>query len=384
MRVGVIPRSIYIAIIMLVVVVSLLCVWKTDAQLSGVIVSKTVTDPPDSAVLIPELTMKSPEQEKPPLRLVQTVSLPGLQRHWDHFGVDVKGNRLFLASDGDEPVVDVFDLKTNKLVHTITETKGSHNVLAFPDERKLFVVDGEASELKIFNYDTYELMGHITLSIDADPAVYDPATKYLYVVNGGRAAKTPYCLISVVDTVSGKKLADIKLDTNRLESMAIEKSSSRLFVNMTTANKIGVLDRQKRMLIDTWPVTAALENVPMQYDESTHRLFVATRKPSRLVVVNTDTGKEVTSLPTADSVDDLAFDADNRRIYVPGGNLKGAVGAVTVIQQQDADHYAVIANIPTKPGARTARLVPELKRYYVSVSTNTSHEAQIMVYDVVP
>jgi len=328
--------------------------------------------------------VKSSAQEKTPLRLVQTVSLPGLKRHWDHFGVDAKSNRLFLTSDEDEPVVDVFDLRTNKLIHTITETKGSHNVLAFPELKKIYVVDGEASELKIFNYDTYKLMGHTELSIDADPAVYDAATKYLYVVNGGRAAKTPYCLISVVDTVNGKKLADIKLDTNRLESMAIEKSSSRLFVNMTTANKIGVLDRQKRTLIDTWPVTAALENVPMQYDESTHRLFVATRKPSKLVVVNTDTGKEVASLPTADSVDDLAYDATLHRLYVPGGNLNGAVGAITVIQQKDADHYEVIANIPTKPGARTARLVPELNKYYLSVSTKGPQEAQVLVFDVVP
>lgn len=328
---------------------------------------------------------KSPAQEKAPLRLVQTVSLPGIHREWDHFGVDVKSNRLFVTSETD-PVVEVFDLRTNKQIHTITGLKGPHNVLAFPELNQIIVTDGEASELKIYNYKTYELVGHTELSIDADPIVYDPATKYLYVVNGGREAKTPYCLISVVDSVTGKKLEDIKLDTNRLESMALEKSGPRLFVNMTTANVIGVVDRKKRALVETWPVTAALENVPMQYDESTHRLFVATRKPSRLVVVNTDTGKEVTSLPTADSVDDLAYDAAHHRLYVPGGNLGGAVGAVTVIQQRDADHYEVIANIPTKPGARTARLVPELNKYYVSVPTKDpkAQEAQILVYDVVP
>src|ERR1700686_77527 len=334
-------------------------------------------------LLVLAVVAPSRAQEKAPLRLVQTISLSGLQRHWDHFGVDVKSNRLFLTSE-DEPVVDVFDLKTNKLIHTITGLKGSHNVLAFPELKKIVVVDGEASELKIYNYDTYELMGHTDLTIDADPAVYDPATKYLYVVNGGRAAKTPYCLISIVDTVSGKKLADMKLDTNRLESMALEKSGPRLFVNMTTANVIGVVDREKRALVTTWPITAGQQNVPMQYDEANHRLFVATRMPSRLVVVNTDTGKEVTSLPTADSVDDLAYDPALHRLYVPGGNLGGAVGAVTVIQQRDADHYEVIANVPTKPGARTARLVPELNKYYVSVSTKDPQEAQILVYDVIP
>jgi DNA-binding beta-propeller fold protein YncE len=326
---------------------------------------------------------KSQAQEKAPLRLVQTVSFAGVSRHWDHMGADVQGNRLFVTS-GEDAVIEVLDLHTNKKIQTITGLKGPHNVLPFPEVNKIFVTDGEASELKIYNYKTLELMGHTPLSIDADPIVYDPATKYFYIVNGGRAAHTPYCLISVVDSVTGKKLEDIKLDTNRLESMALEKSSQRLFVNMTTANVIGVVDRQKRALIATWPITAGLENVPMQYDESTHRLFVATRKPSRLVVVNTDTGKEVTSLPTADSVDDLAYDPALHRIYVPGGNLGGAVGAVTVIQQKDADHYEVLANIPTKPGARNARLVPELNKYYVSTATKAPQEAEILVFDVVP
>jgi DNA-binding beta-propeller fold protein YncE len=289
---------------------------------------------------------KSPAQEKAPLKLVQTVSFSGMSRHWDHFGVDLKSNRLFVTSEN-ESVLEVLDLRTNKVIRTITGLKGPHNVLPFPEMNKIIVTDGEASELKIYDYKTLELVGHTELTIDADPIVYDPATKYLYVVNGGRAAKTPYCLISVVDAVSGKKLEDIKLDTNRLESMALEKSSQRLFVNMTTANVIGVVDRQKRALVTTWPVTAGLENVPMQYDESTHRLFTVTRKPSRLVVVNT-------------------------------------VGAITVVQQKDADHYEVLANIPTKPGARNARLVPELNKYYVSVATKAPQEAEILVFDVVP
>jgi DNA-binding beta-propeller fold protein YncE len=327
---------------------------------------------------------KSPAQEKAPLKLVQTVSFAGVPRHWDHMGADVKGNRLFVAAD-EEGVIEVLDLHTNKKIQTITGLKGPHNVLPFPEMNKIFVTDGEASELKIYNYKTLELVGQTPLSIDADPIVYDSATKYFYIVNGGREAHTPYCLISVVDAVTGKKLEDIKLDTNRLESMAIEKSSQRLFVNMSTANVIGVLDRQKRALITTWPVTAGLENVPMQYDESTHRLFVATRKPSRMVVVNTDTGKEVTSLPTADSVDDLAYDPVLHRLYVPGGNLGGAPGAITVIQQKDADHYEVLANIPTVPGARNARLVPELNKYYVSAATTKApKDAEILVFDVVP
>jgi DNA-binding beta-propeller fold protein YncE len=318
-------------------------------------------------------------QEKAPLRLVQTITVPGV-RKWDHFGVDLKGNRLFVASE-EEPAVEVFDLRTNRHLQSLSEFKEPHNVLPFPELKKIFVVDGEASEVKILDYDSYKLIGRTELTIDADPVVYDPASKYLYVVNGGRAAHTPTCLISIVDTATGKKLAEMKLETNRLESMAIEKSGPRLFVNMTGINSIGVVDREKRVVVQTWPVTAGKDNVPLQYDEATHRLFLATRKPSKLVVMNADNGKEVMSLDVADYVDDLAYDAAHHRLYIPGG---GGDGAVSVVEQRGADDYKVVATVPTKPGAKTARLVPELNKYYVGVPAKDAQPAQILVFDVAP
>jgi len=189
--------------------------------------------------------------------------------------------------------------------------------------------------------------------------------------------KTNYC-------PSGKKLGDMMLDTNRLESMAIENSSSRLFVNMTGVNKIGVVDRNKRSVVATWPITAGEQNVPMQYDEARHRLFVVTRKPSKLVVVNTDTGKEVNSVPVAEYADDLAYDTAHHRLYVATGGLRGEQGAVSVVEQRDADNYQVIATIPTKPGAKTARLVPELNRYYVGVPGTAKDALQILAFEVIP
>jgi DNA-binding beta-propeller fold protein YncE len=319
-------------------------------------------------------------QDKAPLHLVQTITVPGVVRKWDHFGVDLKGNRLFVSSEED-PAVEVFDLRTNQHLQSLTEFKEPHNVLPFPELKKIFVVDGGASEVKILDYDSYKLIGRTELTIDADPVVYDPGSKYLYVVNGGRAAHTPTCLISIVDTTTGKKLADMKLETNRLESMAIEKSGPRLFVNMTGINSIGVVDREKRAVVQTWPVTAGKDNVPLQYDEATHRLFLATRKPSKLVVVNADNGKEVANLDVADYVDDLAYDAAHHRLYIPGG---GGDGAISVVEQRGADNYQVVATVPTKPGAKTARLVPEFNKYYVGVPAKEGQPAQILVFGVAP
>jgi hypothetical protein len=98
-------------------------------------------------------------------------------------------------------------------------------------------------------------------------------------------------------------------------------------------------------------------------------------------VVNADTGKEVASLDVADYVDDLSYDAAHHRLYVPGG---GGDGAVSVVEQRGADNYQVVSTVPTKPGAKTARLVPELNKYYVGVPAKDNQSAQILVYDVAP
>src|ERR1700730_10634367 len=174
-------------------------------------------------------------QEKPSLELVETVSLPGVVGSWDHFAVDLPGSRLFLASEG-AALVEVFDLRTTKLIHTIKGFKMPHAIFLRQDLNKLFITDGEASEIKVFDGTSYELVDTIKLTIDADPILYDPTTHYLYVVNGGREAHTPYSLISVVDTDTSKKLRDIKINSNHVEAIVLEKDGPRMFLNITGQN----------------------------------------------------------------------------------------------------------------------------------------------------
>jgi hypothetical protein len=84
-------------------------------------------------------------------------------------------------------------------------------------------------------------------------------------------------------------------------------------------------------------------------------------------------------LSVPDFVDDLAFDPIQHRLYAIAG---GGEGAVSVIAQRDADTYQVIANVPTKPGAKTGLLVPELHRLYVGIPTKEKQEPQILVFEV--
>ena len=325
------------------------------------------------------LPVHTTAQTKEPLKLVATIPLPGLKDgDFDHFAPDIDGHRLFLT-DEENDKVDVLDTATNTRIHTIEEAKAPHAILYRKDLKKLFVVEGDASAVRIYDSETYKPLGEIKVTIDADSIAYDPATHYLYVVNGGREAHTPYSLISVIDTDASKRLRDIKINSNHVEALVLEKSGPRMFCNITGQNAVGVLDRNKNSLTATWPLPAGdKSNVALAFDEANHRLFVSTRKPGKLIVLNSDSGKVVTELPSVGMVDDSAYDAGHKRIYVAGD------GYLDVFQQQDADHYSLLGRVQGSFRAKTGILVPELNRYYLAVPHHEGKEAEVRVYDIQP
>jgi DNA-binding beta-propeller fold protein YncE len=266
-------------------------------------------------------------------------------------------------------------LKTGKLVHKIDGIGKPHAVLYREDLNRIYVTDGDAGDLKIFDGTTYGLVSSVKLLEDADSIGYDPATKYLYIDNGGGDVHQTYSMLSVIDTTAGKKLADLQIDGETLEAMALEKSTSKMYVNNRARNQISVVDREKRELVASWPVTQCKPNVAMALDEANHRLFVACRS-GVISVLDTQTGKEVTSFPITKGVDDITYDPASKRVYA------ACDGAVDIYEQSGPDSYKLLGNVSTGPMGRTARLVPELKRYFVAVPQHGTTSARVLVFDV--
>lgn len=314
---------------------------------------------------------------KTPLKLVQTTPLPQLHEgDFDHFAVDLKGSRLFSTAEENEKVL-VFDLKTNKLIHTIEGLKAPHSMVYRADLKKLFVVDGDLGEVKIFNSETYAPIGTIKVREGADSSTYDPATKYLYVVETGKDAHLPDSYITVIDTTGAKKIGEIKIDSDDVEAMALEKSGPRLFVNIRGKAEVQVYDRNSHKLLATWSIAdVAKKPTTMALNEADHRLFVGTRDPGKLIVLDTNTGKVVTSYPAASMTDDMVYNAAQKRIYFAGSEF------IDVFEQKDADHYEQIGHIPTAFRAKTAILIPELNRYYLAVPQHEKQSAELRVYNV--
>jgi DNA-binding beta-propeller fold protein YncE len=315
-------------------------------------------------------------QSKPPLRFLQDIPLPDLKPgDFDHFALDLAGNRLFLTGEANNDVV-VMDIKANKLIHTITDVDEPHSMLFLPAAKQLWVVAGGDGTLKIFDSNTYALIESVKLTEGADSSAYDPAKHLFYVVAGGSDAKLAYSLINIVDTNTRKKVCDIKVDSTNIEALAIEKNGPRIFANVRDKSVVGVIDREKKTQTASWTLGDLHGNTPLIFDEANHRIFVAGRKPASLVVLDSDSGKIVATLPTAEMTDDMAFDPAGKRIYV------ACTDFAVVYAQKDADHYEELARIPTGFRAKTAIVVPQLKRYYVAAPRHEKDPAAVKVYEM--
>jgi len=305
-----------------------------------------------------------------PLRMVQTILLPNVKGRIDHLAVDLKEQQLFVAALGNN-TVEVIDLQTGTRMRTIRGFHEPQGIIVIPEFKKMFVANGGSGAVDIFNGDSLNLRTSVKLPDDADNIRYDPATKYIYVGYGSGA-------LGIVHAGSGERLGDIPL-AGHPESFQLEKSGSRIFVNVPTAKQIAVIDREKRAVVARWPLTEAQSNFPMALDDTRHRLFVGFRKPARLIVFDTDSGQAVAALNSSGDCDDVFYDGVARRIYLSCGE-----GFIDVVEQRDADHYKTIAKVRTAKGARTSLFAPDLNRLYLAVPRYGNRDAEVRVYEVQP
>lgn len=319
-------------------------------------------------------------QDKSPLKLIQRIALPNVKGRIDHMDVDVRGNRLFVAGLEND-TLEVVDLKAGKRTRSVPGLKTPQGVAYVPALNKVFVANENDDTLKVFRGDTLDLLNTIHLDLGANRATYDPRGKRLYVGYGGASAKKDYGELGVIDAENDKHIGDIRLGVRPAEIL-MDKSGQTLFVFDSIGGKIQVIDARKSQILSTWPVSGQRPG-DGALDEATHRLFIGTRTPPAMIVMDSTSGKEVANLPTVEGMDGVYFDAARKRVYVSGGRGFD-VGSVFIYQQRDADHYIQIGRIPTAPGAGTSFWSPELNRYYVAAPANGKEEAAILVFEPQP
>jgi WD40 repeat protein len=319
-------------------------------------------------------------QTEAPLRLVQKIPMPDVKGRIDHMDVDAKGEHLFVAGL-ENGSLEVVDLRAGKWAKSIRGFKKTQGIAYVASLNKLFVASGDDGMLRVFRGDTLEPAGEIKLDLGANRVAYDPRSKILYIGYGGKDAGRDYGEVGLIDATTNQQIGDVKVAAHPAE-LLLDQTGATLFVFVSTASKVQIVDTKKRQVVDTWPISSQ-RNGDGAFDETTHRIFVGTHTPPQMIVADSRTGTEIANLPTVEGMDGVNWDATHKRIYVSGGRGNG-VGYVFVYAQHSADQYELIGKIPTAAGAGTSIWSGGLNRLFVAAPAHDGQEASILVFEPGP
>ena len=302
-----------------------------------------------------------------PLTQIGSIELPRVEGRIDHLAFDAANQRLFVAALGNN-TVEVLDLKGNAHVKSLPGFREPQGIASAADAKLIAVANGQGEGLQLVKADDFGLGPSIRLGDDSDNVRYDAAAKRLYVGFGSGA-------LAAIDPTAPRVLGEVKL-AGHPESFQLERSGSRIFVNVPTADQIAVVDRAAMKVATTWPVTSAKANYPMALDEANHRLFIGCRRPAKVLVYDISTGKEMGSFDIVGDTDDLFYDAPRKRLYISGGE-----GYIDVFQSDNGNRFTRIARVQTASGARTSLFVNDLSRLYLAIPHRGSQRAELRIFE---
>ena len=255
---------------------------------------------------------------------------------WDYLAINPASNYLYVSHSTQ---VNILDKTTGDSVGVISGTEGVHGIAFVPGLKKGYTTNGKLNTATVFNTDNNAILSQVATGENPDAIMYDPFSKKVYICNGRSQNLT------VIDPANDKVIKTIALGGK--PETAISDEEGKLYINIEDKSEIVVVNTKTYAVEHRWTIGNGKEPSGLAIDIKTKRLFAGCDN-KLLIVLNAANGKVVTELPIGDGCDGVAFDDVLKNVYSSNGQ-----GTLTVIREKSADKYEVMAQAPTKKGART-------------------------------
>lgn len=287
-------------------------------------------------MLSSQLAHSAQTTEGPQFKLVNKFNVGGEGR-WDLLTFDAKQHRLFVSRANH---VQVIDAVSGKVVGDIPGTEGVHGI-ALADEFNVgFTSNGKSNSVTVFDLKTLNVIENINITgINPDVIIYEPKSKHIFAFNGRSNNAT------VIDTASLKEIASISLPGK--PELAVSDESGKVFVNLEDKSQIVVIDSSSNKVIKTYALGSGTEPTGLAFDEKHHRLFSVCAN-NKMEILDSETGKVISEQIIGTGPDSAAFDPNLGIALSSNGD-----GTLTLVKENDPDHFSVIQNVATQKGART-------------------------------
>lgn len=292
-------------------------------------------------LLLSALILVAAPATSPDYKVVATYKIGG-EGGWDYLTFDAKGHRLFISRGTH---VMVLDPDSGKVLGDIPDTGGVHGIALADDLGRGFTSNGRDGNVTIFDLKTLQQIGDKPKTgQNPDAIAYDAVSKRVFTFNGRSGDST------AIDAATGAVAGTIPLGGK--PETGVFDGSGKGYVNVEDKSQIVEFDTKALKVLNTWSLAPCQEPSGLAIDVKHHRLFAGCHN-KMMAVVNSENGKVVATPEIGEGVDANAFDPSTQLAYSSNG---GGPGTITVVHEDDPDHYTVVQNAVTLPRARTMTL----------------------------
>jgi YVTN family beta-propeller protein len=297
------------------------------------------------------IAQDSSAMKKGGYHLLQKIEIGG-EGGWDYLFADGDAHRLYVSHG---VKVEVIDTETNKKVGEIAGLKGVHGIATAAEFGRGYISDGRDSSVVVFDTKTLKTLDTIKVGANPDCVIYDPASKRVFAFNRGASSA------SAIDAATGKVSAPIDLGGH--PEFATSDGKGMVFVNLDDKSEVVAIDSKALTVKAHWTLAPDGEDpTGMAIDTKTHRLFIVCGN-KKMVVINYDNGKVVTTAATGDGTDAAGFDPKEKVAFSSNGE-----GTLTVIKVDSNDKFSVAENVTTMRGARTMTVDTKTHKVYLATA----------------
>lgn len=279
---------------------------------------------------------------------------------WDLLAVDSGRHHLFLSRSDR---VDIVDTQDGRLVAALAGTDGVHGIAIAPVLRRGFTTNGLTDTVTEFDLDSLERVRDIKLSGHSPDAIlFDTFSRRVFVFN----AKSNNA--SVIDTASGREIAVIPFAGN--PEFGVSDGKGHLFVNIEDKAELVEIDTTGMRVVQTWMLPGCEEPSGLAMDTVHARLFSVCRNRT-MAITDANSGRQVARIAIDEGADGAAFDPERQLAFSPNGKS----GTLTVVHEDDPEHFRVVQTVTTQSSARTIAIDPATHRLFLPAARFESRPA---------
>jgi YVTN family beta-propeller protein len=283
----------------------------------------------------------------PPYRVADRFPIGG-DGKWDYPSVDSTTQRLYLSRGTHVVVVDT---QTGHIVGDIPDTPGVHGIALAPGLGRGYISMGKSDRVKVFDLKTLDVIATVEVGAKPDAILYEPQTRQVLVFNGHSSNA------SVIDAAANKVVATIAL--GGAPEFARADGAGNVYVNIESTNELAALDAKRQKVTARWPLPGCEGPTGLALDSVHHRSFSACAN-SKMSILDLTTGRSVATVSIGAGVDGAEFDTDSQNAFSANGE-----GTLTVVHEEDPEHFTVAQTLVTARGARTIALDPSRHELYL-------------------